>query len=77
MQILITILIAVVFFAFFLLALSLGKLMGRKRERRCACAESKVIMKKFEQRDRAMRQAAAYRPETVDTKKLPIIGQED
>lgn len=69
--------ITLLFFVLFLLGLSLGRLLGRKKERRCACAEAKVIMRKFEQREAQARQAAAYRSDSVDLTNLPLLEPEE
>jgi len=55
------------------LALGLGRLMGRQRERRCACAMSKAVMKQVADREKAAKLAARYCPETVNPSNLPIL----
>lgn len=76
MQILATVLFSIAVFAFFGLALSLAALMGRRRKRRCACAESKAVMKTFLERDKAKRNARLYRRDTVDLQNLPVLSPE-
>ncbi len=71
-----TILVSCAVFGLFALALSLAALMGRARKRRCACAESKAVMKTVMERDRAKRRALSYRPESVNAKSLPILSPE-
>lgn len=71
-----TILVSCAVFGLFALALSLAALTGRARKRRCACAESKAVMKTVMERDRAKRRAQSYRPESVNPKSLPILSPE-
>ncbi|MDO5580694.1 MAG: hypothetical protein Q4G69_06135 [Planctomycetia bacterium] len=63
----------VLIFGFFFAALGLKRLFGKKVKRQCACAMSREIIKKFEERDKNAREAARYSPSTVDPKDLPII----
>lgn len=71
----ITIIVSIVFFGLMLVSLQLGRLFGRVRPRRCACAQSREIMKKFQERQSSARQAARYNPETVNPRQLPIVDQ--
>ena len=75
MQIGMTALAALVLFGLFFGALSLGRLFGRVRKRRCACAEAHAVMKLVEERKSAARKAERYRPETVDPTALPILPE--
>ena len=76
MKILATVVFTLIVFAFFAVAVSLGRLFGRKRTRRCACAESKAVMKTFFEREKAARRAALYHPERVNPQDLPILSPE-
>lgn len=58
------------------LALLLGTLLGRGRQRRCACAEAKRVARLVEERKKAARAARRYSPEHVDPNSLPIIDPE-
>ncbi|MGI5832083.1 MAG: hypothetical protein ACOX6D_06070 [Thermoguttaceae bacterium] len=71
-----TTIISCVVFALFALALSLAALFGRRRKRRCACAESRIVMKTILDREKAKRAALLYRRDTVDPKSLPILSAE-
>lgn len=71
-----TVLAACVVFAFLILALSLSALMGRARKRRCACAESKAVMKTVMDREKAKRAARLYRADGVDPRRLPVLSPE-
>lgn len=70
----VTVVLAFGVFALSAAALSLGRFFGRRRKRRCACAESKAVMKTFFDREKAARQAALYRPDQVNPKELPILS---
>lgn len=56
-------------FLCFCIGMMIGLLFGRYRQRRCACAESKRVLKIIEERKRS----AAYTPEKVDPHNLPIV----
>ena len=71
-----TILISCVVYGLLALALSLAALMGRARKRRCACAESKAVMKTVLDREKAKRRALLYSRESVNPKSLPILSPE-
>ena len=70
----VTILLALGVFFFFVLALSLGRLFGRTRKRRCACAESKRVFNLVMEREKAAKKAALYRPDQVNPNELPILS---
>lgn len=63
----------ILIFGFFFAALGLKRLFGKKTKRQCACAMSKEIVRKFEERDKNARDAARYSPNTVDPNDLPIV----
>ena len=73
---LLTIVFAVAAFGLMFVALLLGRFFGRDRKRRCACAEARAIMKRFETRDAEARHAAKYRAESVNVQSLPIVGRQ-
>ena len=75
MQIIVTVLAALAVFGFFIGALLLGRLFGRVRKRRCACAEAQNVMKQVADRKTAARKASRYRPETVNPVELPILPE--
>lgn len=75
MQTIITVLAALAIFGFFIGALLLGRLFGRVRKRRCACAEAQNVMKQVADRKAAARSAARYRPESVNPSELPILPE--
>ncbi|MDO5554574.1 MAG: hypothetical protein Q4G68_12520 [Planctomycetia bacterium] len=75
-SLLVTVALAAVMFALFGLSLVLGRLFGRK-ERKCACAQARAIMRQRENRRRERRKALAYNRETIDVKNLPIVSPED
>ena len=75
-KLLATILVSCAVFGLFALALSLAALMGRARKRRCACAESKAVMKTVLDREKARRDALLYRRDSVNPKKLPVLSPE-
>lgn len=76
MSLLVTVALATVMFALFGLSLIIGRLCGRK-ERKCACAQARVIMRQRDNRHRERRKALAYNRETVDVKNLPVVSPED
>lgn len=73
MNFIVTVVLAFCVFALTAVAISLGRLFGRSRKRRCACAESKAVMKTFFEREREAKRAARYRPDQVNPKELPIL----
>ena len=75
-KLLATILVSCAVFGLFALALSLAALTGRARKRRCACAESKAVMKTVLDREKARRDALLYRRDSVNPKKLPVLSPE-
>ncbi|MDO5565330.1 MAG: hypothetical protein Q4G59_01645 [Planctomycetia bacterium] len=70
-----TTIVSIVFFGLMLLSLQLGRLFGRVRPRRCACAQSREILRQYEQRKADARRAARYSSETVNPQQLPIVDQ--
>lgn len=60
-------------FGLFFAAMALGRLFGRVRRRRCACAEAQAVMKQVADREKAARDAQRYRRENVNSSDLPIL----
>ena len=72
----ITLAIALFAFVFFMLAILLSRLLGRKRPQRCACKAAKAVVREFENRERNALRAIRYRPDRVNPRSLPIISAE-
>lgn len=67
-----TLCVVILVFACFCVGLMIGNLFGRRRERRCACAEANRVLKIIEDR----KKASSYSPEKVDPYRLPIVDKE-
>ena len=71
-----TIAFAVVAFLVLALVLAVPLFRGKKLKKQCACAASKEVMRVLDEREKAKRKAAEYRPELVDVDELPTISPE-
>lgn len=71
-----TIIITFMVFLMFCVGLTIGAAFGIYRKRRCACAASREVMKKFEAREKAKKEAFHYSPQSVNPSNLPIIPDE-
>lgn len=70
-----TILFTILGFALFFGAIGLGVFLGRVRKRRCACSAAREVMRLCADREKAAREAQRYRPETINTRQLPILPE--
>ncbi len=73
---LLTALASVFMFCLFGVGIMVGVWFGRRRQRRCACAAAKEVLRTYEARERAAKSAARYDRQTVDPSNLPIVSAE-
>ncbi|MDR1960039.1 MAG: hypothetical protein LBQ54_13505 [Planctomycetaceae bacterium] len=72
---LLTLLSAVLIFAFFIAALGLGLLFGKKRDK-CSCMAAKRVMREYGIRQKSTKKRKEYDPQTLNPASLPVVSDD-